>query len=186
MKTILLMIIVLAISIGGGMFLYTQNNLLNEQMQLTTKNNTQLQHALNNYTQTFGVATFESELKRCDCWRLETKAFVASAVQELIPIDAVKVGERYSVTASVTRPDSVADYPPLLGYVMYVQVLDPDDRWVAGSWHDDVIIVNQTKFVGTYWSPETVGNYTVEVFAWQSFTGTSHAEATRTNVEVVD
>jgi hypothetical protein len=184
MKTRLL-IIVLAISVSIGIFFYAQNILLNEQIQMTIKNNNQLQSALKNYTDTFGNISFEQDIRKSP-WTLETKTFVASAVQELIPIDAVKVGEQYSVTATVTRPTGIADYPPLLGYVMYVQVHDSDDKWVVGSWHNDVIMVNQTKFVGTYWSPETAGNYTVEVFAWQSFTGTPHAEATRINVEVVE
>jgi len=118
-------------------------------------------------------------------WKIETKSFVASSLDELTPTNIVKVDEQYSITATITRPSGIADYPPLLYYVMYIQVLDQNGDRVTGSWHQDTIRVNQTASAGTYWSPTNIGNYTVEVFVWASFGGTPLAEPTKINVDVV-
>lgn len=119
-------------------------------------------------------------------WKLKTEAFVATSLKELTPIDTVKVGGQYSATAILTKPPGWSDQHPELGYVMYVQVLDPNGDRIAGSWHNGIIKINQTISGGAYWSPKDVGNYTIEVFAWQSFTGNPHADVTRTHVEVTE
>lgn len=162
-----------------------QNIALNEQIQSTDESNQKLQHILNNYTDTFGDVSFSQDIPTSS-WKLETSAFVASSLDELTPVNIIKANEQYSVTATVTRPSGIADYPPLLGYVMYVQVLDQNDNRIAGSWHQDEIQVNQDISAGTYWMPTNVGTYTIEVFAWQSFAGTPHAEPLQIDVTVVD
>lgn len=119
-------------------------------------------------------------------WKLKSETFVAIPSHELNPIDAVNVDGRYSATAILTKPHGMSDQHPSLGYVMYVQVLDPNGDTIAGSWHHGTIQTNQTISAGTYWSPKDVGKHTLEVFVWQSFTGTPHADVSRHTVEVTE
>ena len=181
-----LLFISMAILITSIGLILAQNIVLNEQIQSINANSQKLQHVLNNYTDTFGDVSFDQNDVSTSNWKLEAKAFIATSLDELTPITDVKINERYSVTGIAARPSGISDYPPLLGYVMYVQVLNSNDEKIAGSWYQGEIRVNQEIAAGTYWVPTDVGTYTIEVFVWQSFTGTPHAEPARININVTD
>ena len=184
-----LFIIILTISVGVSIFFYAQNILLNEQIQLTTKNNTELQSSLDNYTNIFGKTVFDdNDGDYRSINTLETKAFIASAVTEFVPVDVIKVGKAYSATVTVSRPGGIADYPPLTGYVLHTGIRKQnEDNRIAGSWYQDNIRVNETINSGLYWSPQNAGNYTLEVFTWAHLAqGPTKAEAVRINFEVVE
>lgn len=185
MKTRFLIIIGILItifSISTG-FVLNENVNLTRQIQETNSDNQKLESILRNYTDTFGNVSFDQDIPK-SAWKIESKVFVTSALDELTPVSMVKVAESYSITATITRPSGIADYPPLLGYVMYIEVQDQNENRIVGSWHQDTIRVNQTTSGGTYWSPKNIGNYTIEVFVWSSFGGTPLAELTTINVDV--
>lgn len=182
-------IIAVAMLVVASASLYTQNTILNEQIQMTAKNNTQLQFVLDNYVNIFGKTVFDDNDGNYQSINtLETKAFIASSVDEFTPVDIVQVGKQYSATATVSRPSGVADYPPLVGYALHVQIKKQgeEDR-IAGAWYENTVRVNETIDSGLYWSPQSAGNYTLEVFTWSYLAGgATKAEPVRINFEVVE
>lgn len=181
--------IIVTISIIATTILYAQNLNLNEEIQTVNENNKRLQSSIDNYTSIFGKTVFDdNDGDYQSINTLETKAFIASAVTEFVPVDVIKVGEPYSATVTVSRPGGIADYPPLTGYVLHTQIRKQnEDNSIAGSWYQDTIRVNETINSGLYWSPQSAGNYTLEVFTWTHLAqGPTKAEAVRINFEVVE
>ncbi len=118
-------------------------------------------------------------------WSLKAKVYLSPYLDELSPVESIKVGQLYSVTAEVTRLKGNFNSPTGLHYVLIIQVNDSEGKRIATSWSiADVLPICRTSYGGLYWKPDSEGKYTVEAFVWNSLQGTPLAEKAEITVNV--
>ncbi len=99
--------------------------------------------------------------------------------------NSIHVGTNYQIVAKITRnTPNFNSKVGGLGYVLILQIKDPNDFWITDVWNRGSLLVGESTEIGIDWRFNTTGKYTVQAFVWASLEGTPLADMREITVNV--
>lgn len=108
-----------------------------------------------------------------------------SEFEEIKNNNTIQAGERYSVTAEISRLRTNADIEGALEYILVINIKDEEGLAIETAWQSGTLPFGESTSGGIYWTPSKPGSYTVDSLVLQSLRGTPLGEKQSVHVTVI-